>query len=127
MRSLLDSHTLLWWFIDPAKLSNAVSNELGMRENSILVSPASIWELAIKSKSGKLDAQGFLDRVDDLLMEASFELLPITPDHAVRAGFLPQIHRDPFDRMLAAQAQAESLTILSKDAVFDHYGVRRLW
>ena len=96
--------------------------------NLILVSAASAWEIATKVGLGKLPAG--VDLVSDFagqLKREGFEMLAISWDHAIRAGSLPGPHRDPFDRMLIAQAQAENIPILSKEALFDAYGVRRLW
>jgi PIN domain nuclease of toxin-antitoxin system len=92
------------------------------------VSAASAWEIATKVRLGKLptaadlaaDFIGWLDR-------EGFHALPVSAEHAIRAGLLPGAHKDPFDRMLIAQAQAENMPIVSKEKVFDHYGVRRIW
>ena len=97
-------------------------------DNELLVSAASAWEIATKVRLGKLHAGGEL--VGDFgshLARLGCEQLPISVDHAVRAGALPGEHRDPFDRMLIAQAQAEGLPIISNDRIFDAYHVRRIW
>ena len=96
-------------------------------ENEVYVSAASVWEIAIKHALGKLPAGPLLDHASELLREQTFEELPVTVAHGVRAGALPLHHKDPFDRMLAAQAQAENLVIVSSDRVFDAYGIRRMW
>ncbi len=127
MRALLDTQALLWWFRDDSALSPKARRVIAKADNELLVSAAAAWEIAIKNKSGKLAAQGLLDRFEDQLMEEGFLELPITLDHAVRAGSLVEHHKDPFDRMLVAQAQAENLPIISNDPVFDSYGVRRIW
>jgi len=92
-----------------------------------IVSVASAWELAIKDKLGKFRMGNLLERLPADLEQSGFSMLPIILDHGIRAGSLPAYHKDPFDRMLVAQAHAESLVIVSSDPVFDHYGVRRLW
>jgi PIN domain nuclease of toxin-antitoxin system len=98
------------------------------QRNELLVSAASAWEIATKTRLGKLPTGGEL--IGDLgryLGELRCESLPITLDHAVRAGSLAGEHRDPFDRMLIAQAQSENLAIISNDQVFDTYHIRRIW
>jgi len=127
MRVLIDTQVLLWWFRDDPALSAKARRTIAKADNEVLVSPASGWEMAIKNKSGKLDAQELLDRLEIELDEQGFQVLPISLDHALRAGSLVLHHKDPFDRMLVAQAQAENLPILSNDVAFDRYGVRRIW
>ncbi len=127
MRILLDTHTVLWWFGDDEQLSSRAHRSIAKAENEIIVSAVSAWEIAIKNKTGKLEAQALLDRFADALSDEGFLVLPISLDHALRAGSLVEHHKDPFDRMLVAQAQAEHLAIVSNDSVFDSYGVRRVW
>lgn len=128
MQALLDPHALLWWLSDDPALTKPARKIISDTSNPILVSSASAWEIATKVRLGKLpmaadlaaDFTGHLDR-------EGFQMLPIFWDHAIRAGLLPGFHKDPFDRMLIAQAQAEGIPILSNEALFDSYGVRRLW
>ncbi len=128
MRALLDTHALLWWLADDPALSKSARKFIAETRNTAIVSAASAWEIATKFRLGKLasaaklaaDFVGYLER-------EGFELLPILPDHAIRAGLLPGPHKDPFDRMLIAQAQAEGLPIVTNETVFDAYGVRRIW
>ena len=127
MRVLIDTQVLLWWFGDDPALSAKARRTIAKADNEVLLSAASAWEMAIKNKSGKLDAQGLLDRLEIELEEEGFLTLPISLDHALRAGSLVLHHKDPFDRMLVAQAQAENLPILSNDVVLDRYGIRRIW
>jgi PIN domain nuclease of toxin-antitoxin system len=127
VRFLLDTHTLLWWFAADPALSRRAVRVIEDAANELFVSAASAWEMAIKNRAGRLHAQFLLDRFEHQLTEKGIFALPISLDHAVRAGALPEHYRDPFDRMLVAQAQAEDLAILSNDASFDHYGVRRVW
>jgi PIN domain nuclease of toxin-antitoxin system len=128
MNILLDSHSLLWAFASPARLSVAAQQAVLTLSNRVYVSAASIWELSIKTASGKLNAKIILtEDLKRLLSERGFMRLAISTDHALRAGQLPLVHKDPFDRMLAAQAQALNFPIISADPIFDRYGVRRIW
>lgn len=120
MRLLLDTHALLWAIGDPERLHAVARMALAEERNEIWVSVASIWEIGIKRSVGKLKAP---DDLGPHLEAANFEPLTITLEHATRAGSLPMHHRDPFDRMLIAQAQAESLTVVTRDARFAPYGV----
>jgi len=85
------------------------------------------WELAIKTRAGKLEVEPLLNRWQEMLEVQRFSELPIDSAHAIRAGLLPRHHNDPFDRMLAAQAQATGWPIISADRIFEMYGVRRIW
>jgi PIN domain nuclease of toxin-antitoxin system len=128
MRLLIDTHALLWWLIDDPALPATARKHLSKAGNTILVSSASVWEIATKHRIGKLpDAADLLADFAGYLSRERFEGLPISIDHAVRAGLLPGPHKDPFDRMLIAQAQSENVPILSNDAAFNAYNVRRLW
>lgn len=128
MRLLIDTHALLWWLIDDPELPATARKHLSRAGNTILVSSASVWEIATKHRIGKLpDAADLLADFAGYLSRERFEGLPISVDHAVRAGSLPGPHKDPFDRMLIAQAQSENVPILSSDAALDAYSVRRLW
>jgi PIN domain nuclease of toxin-antitoxin system len=125
---LLDTHALLWWGFEHPRLSRRARTTIGDAETTVFVSAATAWEIAIKARLGKLPgAQRFAAGVGEYLAEQGFVGLDITIAHAQRAGALPAVHRDPFDRMLVAQAQAENLTLVSNEGVFDHYGVARLW
>ena len=98
------------------------------RANTILVSAASAWEVATKVRSGKLpQAESLIQGFEYRLEQFSFEPVSVGIHDAVRAGLLPEHHKDPFDRMLAAQCQRESIPIISNDKIFDLYGVRRIW
>jgi len=128
VRALLDTHTLLWWLSDDPALSKPARKFIAETKNTVVVSAASAWEIATKVRLGKLATAAELaaDFVGSVGREA-FELLSISPDHAIRAGLLPGPHKDPFDRMLIAQAQAEGIPIVTNEIVFDTYGVRRIW
>jgi len=127
MNLLVDSHALLWWLGATDKLSNIALDALRSPVNRVYVSAAVAWELAIKVNLGKLDASELISDLPRVLFEKGFRRLAISMDHALRAGSLPQHHRDPFDRMLIAQAQALGFAIVSADAEFDRYGVARIW
>ena len=127
MKVLLDTHVVVWWLEDGSRLSKRAAGILGNLENTVLLSAAVGWELAIKVNLGKFKPASILDGMDRLMKQQAFSELPITLEMAVRAGLLPTYHNDPFDRMLVAQAQSLNIPILSADAVLDRYDVKRLW
>jgi len=128
VRLLIDTHALLWWLSDDPSLSAAARRAMAETSNVLLVSAASAWEIATKVRLGRLpgaaelaaDFQGFM-------LREGFTTLDITADHGIRAGFLPGPHKDPFDRMLISQAQAENVPIVTNERTFETYGVRRVW
>jgi PIN domain nuclease of toxin-antitoxin system len=109
------------------RLSKQAARTIANPENQILISAVVGWEVAIKVGVGKMKPSSILDGLDRALERESFSELPITLDAAVRAGLLPLHHRDPFDRLLIAQAQSLQVSILSSDEVLDLYDVKRLW
>jgi PIN domain nuclease of toxin-antitoxin system len=127
VRALLDTQVLFLWFDNFPAVSPSARRTIANPENERIVSAASAWELAIKTRIGKLQAQPLLDRLQEYLTEQGFLALPITLEHATRAGLLAPHHKDPFDRMLVAQAQAENLSIVSNDRAFDRYSLNRIW
>jgi PIN domain nuclease of toxin-antitoxin system len=127
VKVLLDTHVVVWWLEDAVRLSKRAATILANRDNSILISAAVGWELAIKVNIGKMRPRSILDGLDHMLRREAFSELPITLEMGVRAGLLPPHHRDPFDRMLVAQAQSLNVPILSADAILDQYDVKRLW
>jgi len=128
LRLLLDTHALLWWLTDDRSLPASARKLIARGSNTVVVSAASAWEIATKVRLGKLPmAVDLVADLDRVLAQEGFEPLAISVDHSVRAGLLPGPHKDPFDRMLIAQSQAENVPILSNDAALDGYGVRRLW
>jgi PIN domain nuclease of toxin-antitoxin system len=127
MRLLLDTHVLIWWFNEPSRLSQKAYSLLRGSGNSIFVSAAAAWELAIKVNSGKVDALSLISDLASHVAEEGFAELPISMQQAVRAGLLPRHHRDPFDRVLVAQAQDLGIPVLSADRVLDRYDVKRIW
>jgi len=128
MNLLLDTHAFLWWITDDNQLSKQVRELIRDGRNKIFWSTASSWEVAIKYALGRLPLPDFPEKfLPNALVENRIESLPINDFHAYRAGRLPLHHRDPFDRMLIAQAQAESLTLLSDDPQFSRYGLKVIW
>jgi PIN domain nuclease of toxin-antitoxin system len=128
MHLLLDTHALLWWLSDDPALPQPARRAVADMKNAVYVSAASAWEIATKVRLGKLPAA--VDLASDFagrLERELFRTLPISAEHAIRAGLLAGPHKDPFDRMLIAQAQAENMPVLSNEIVFDGYGVRRIW
>jgi PIN domain nuclease of toxin-antitoxin system len=125
---LLDTHAFLWWLAGDAQLSRRARAAITSTDNIVHVSAASSWEIATKFRLGKLP--GVTSIVDDIagaVASQAFVALSITLVHAQAAGVLPLHHRDPFDRMLIAQAHAESLSLVSNEEIFDQYAVRRVW
>jgi PIN domain nuclease of toxin-antitoxin system len=128
VKVLLDTHTLIWAKISPASLSRQVAEIMADPLNEIFVSAATAWEIATKVRLGKLPGadsleRDFLETVED----SGYTLLPIEAESALRAGRLIADHGDPFDRMIAAQALAMDIPVLSTDTKLDLFGVRRLW
>ena len=122
MKLLLDTLTLLWWLADSPQLS-AKARSAVARASTVYVSAVTVWEISIKKACGKLKAP---DDLEEALLMSDFAQLPITAAHAWAAGALPLHHHDPFDRMLIAQARAESLTLATRDETMRKYPVRVL-
>ncbi len=120
MNLLLDTHVLLWWVDDPSLLSEPAAAAIRDVGNAVYVSAATAWEIVIKKALGKLEAP---DNLDEVLRECHFTPLPITVAHALAVLSLPMHHRDPFDRMLVAQTNAEGMTIVSRDPKVLEYAV----
>lgn len=128
MRVLLDTHALLWWFTDDPRLSEKARALIGDADNEILVSTASAWEIAAKHRLGKLEeAAEAVIRFEELVAADGFTYLPISPRHGLRAGIYHTAHRDPFDRMLAAQAEIESVPLITLDPAFKQFEIATLW
>ena len=128
MRVLLDTHTVLWATLSPSSLSRKASEIIADERNVILVSAASAWEIATKVRLGKLPGAEMLEREFlEIMNRAGYTLLPIDVESALRAGRLIGEHRDPFDRMIASQALANDIPILSTDSRLDAFGARRIW
>lgn len=127
-RLLLDTHVFLWWVTDDANLTTVTRQAIADTNNECCLSLASCWEMAIKSSLGKLRLAKPVGRfVTEQLADNGFTLLPIELRHAARIEKLPFHHRDPFDRLLIAQAITEKLTIVTADQIFAKYGAKTLW
>jgi PIN domain nuclease of toxin-antitoxin system len=120
---LLDTHVFIWWRCEPSRLISTVQSRIAIAD-LVFVSVASAWEAAIKRSLGRLDLP---DSMEAGVLASGFEQLPITFSHTERAAALPPHHRDPFDRMLVAQAQAEGLTLVTRDRSLEPYDVEILW
>jgi PIN domain nuclease of toxin-antitoxin system len=119
MNYLLDTHILLWWIFDDPKLNTNCRDIIGSSAHRIFVSSASAWEIATKYRIGKLpEAKQLVEQYSQILNQANFIELPITAPHALRAGSLPILHRDPFDRMIMAQAELEKVPVMTYDNAF---------
>ena len=127
MRLLLDTHALLWWLFGSESLSSKARQALERETNTVFVSAAVAWEIAIKRRTGKLLLPEQFTDLEAVVELEGFSQLPVSMAHALAAGGLPGPHRDPFDRMLIAQAIAENMSLVSNEQRFDAYGVKRLW
>ncbi len=128
MRDLLDAHTLLWSQDDIGRLPSSAAAALTDPAHDRLLSIVTVWEIGIKVSLGKLPlSKPFRSWIDTAIADLVLTLLPITVDHVERLAALPFHHRDPFDRLLIAQSQAEGIPLISCDALFDAYGVQRIW
>jgi PIN domain nuclease of toxin-antitoxin system len=128
VRVLIDTHSLIWCAVDDSNLSRNARSILSSFETEVFVSAASAWEITTKVRLGKLPgAEAFAAEFRTRVERLGFQELAIEVEHGQRAGLLSGEHRDPFDRMLIAQAQAEKMPVVSKDVIFDHYRVRRIW
>jgi PIN domain nuclease of toxin-antitoxin system len=128
LRLLLDTHAFLWWLGGDAGLSLRARDAVADAANEIFVSAASTWEIATKHRIGKLPGvAAIVADLDGAISDQGFHGLPISVRHGQIAGALPGDHRDPFDRMLIAQAMQETLALVSNEHIFDRFGVARLW
>jgi len=130
VRLLLDTHAWLWFYLGDSQLSGQARALIDDAANTKLISPASYWELAIKVSIGKyLLQESFEDFIQHSLVENGFVVLPVEPKHAAQLAVLPfrPGHKDPFDRLLIAQAMVEGIPLVSGDKAFDAYSVSRLW
>ena len=128
MRLLLDTHAFLWFVLNDTSLSTVARSLISDPQNDVLISPATYWEVAIKVSIGKYQLPGpFADFMSEQIARNDLTILPITVGHAAVVALLPFHHKDPFDRLLIAQAIVENIPVLSVDAAFDPYPVIRLW
>jgi PIN domain nuclease of toxin-antitoxin system len=127
-RYLLDTHTFVWMASAPEWLGTEARERIESPANELFLSVASVWEIAIKSSLGKLELPAALPAfLEEQLASTRTTILDVRSEHAVRVEDLPWHHRDPFDRLLVAQARFESLPLLSRDSAFDAYAVERIW
>ena len=127
MTLLLDTHTLIWFSENNPQLSLTSLKAIESPDNTRYVSMATFWEIAIKLSIGKLQLNKPLASIITEIQVNGFHLLPIVPAHILQVETLPFFHRDPFDRILIAQSLLEDFTLVSNEAVFDEYGVKRIW
>ena len=121
LRLLLDTHTLVWWLSDVSRLAEGARNAIADPRNDVFVSAVTGWEISVKRAKGHMTAP---DNLSAVIGEKGFIHLPLTFHHAEQAGNLPMHHRDPIDRMLIAQAQAEGLVLVTRDTLIPPYGIR---
>ena len=128
MRLLLDTHTLAWWVLDDPHLSDRARDLLADPDNEIVASAVSAFEMATKHRLGKWDDIGeFVAGFENAMTAEGFQLLSISPAHAILAGRMPGAHRDPFDRLLAAQAEVDAMTLVTNDPRFGEFGSETVW
>ena len=124
---LLDTHALVWWLEARENLSHKAKKIIEDSKTVVFVSAVTGWELAIKTQIGKFKSAGLVHALEREIEKEGFVELPISMEHALLAGSLGSPHKDPFDRLLIAQAQVEEVPIISNDKVFDGFSVRRIW
>jgi PIN domain nuclease of toxin-antitoxin system len=128
MKLALDSHAFVWWSLDHPRLSRAARTAIADADNEVYISAVVAWELATKVRIGKwTDARELAENFDLALARNNFQPLAISTAHARAAGFLAGRHRDPFDRMLAAQSQIEDMPLITADPVFKAFGTKVIW
>jgi PIN domain nuclease of toxin-antitoxin system len=128
LRLLLDTHAFLWWLTDDPRLSERARDAMSDDGNPVFVSAASAWEMATKHRLGKLgEAAGAVERFAELVAADGFSHLAVNYFHALKAGRYAVEHRDPFDRMLAAQSELEGLVLVTRDPAFEAFATQTLW
>ncbi|HWJ75276.1 MAG TPA: type II toxin-antitoxin system VapC family toxin [Kaistia sp.] len=128
MSLLLDTHAWIWWNTGNPRLGRALIERMASQEDRIFVSAASVWETVTKHRLGKLpDAEPFVGQIEAVIQDDGFLPLAITTRHAAMAAAFEDPHKDPFDRLLIAQALTDDLTLVSNETLFDRFGVARLW
>jgi PIN domain nuclease of toxin-antitoxin system len=127
-RLLLDTHAFIWWLSGSIRLPATVRSLIAQEDIVVFVSAASAWEIATKSRIGKMpEADGLSDQIPGILQEQGFRPLSVSVADGQRAGLLPSGHQDPFDRMLAAQALGRDMALATADPAFETFGVRVVW
>jgi PIN domain nuclease of toxin-antitoxin system len=125
---LLDTHAFLWAVTGDRRLSSPARALIEDGENQVFLSAVSMWEIVLKAKAGKLHVEGSVAKVlEEQMRQARISPLPIYPAHVLRVAALPPIHKDPFDRLLIAQAQAENLALVTRDPEIRRYAVQVIW
>lgn len=127
MRLLLDTHALIWWWTNDAQLSNAARDAIASLDNEVFVSAASAWEISTKQRIGKLNLPAAVENYADLLLADGFISLEVSHVHSLRAGSYSAAHRDPFDRMLAAQSEIEEMPLVTRGSAFSQFACETLW
>jgi PIN domain nuclease of toxin-antitoxin system len=128
VRLLLDTHSLIWAMDDPTKLSGPASTALQDPANDLLLSAATVWELAIKVGQGKLKLSlPYRQWMEKAIADLELTILPVTVEYGERQSSLATHHKDPFDRLIIAQALVEGMGVVSSDTAFDAYGITRVW
>ena len=128
MNVMLDTHAFLWFVLNDPQLSASAKTQIEDATTEVFVSPAVYWEIAIKLRLGKIDLHASYDEfIQRGIVENDFTILPIEPKHTSVLTAMPLHHRDPFDRLLVAQATVEKMAVVSADSALDAYGVRRVW
>lgn len=128
MRLLLDTHALIWFYLGDSRMSKAARLLIEDAANIKVVSPAAFWELAIKIGLGKYTlTESYDDFIQHAILDSGFQILPVEPRHTSVLIALPQHHKDPFDRLMIAQAMVEGIPLVSLDSDFDLYPITRLW
>ena len=127
MNILLDTHSFIWFFNGDEQLPVAIKEMIENISNNCFISIGSIWEIAIKVNLGKLDLMGDFTSIASFISENRIEIVPVTFKHVEKLLRLSLHHRDPFDRIIIAQAISEDLTVATKDIIFHHYGVKIIW
>ena len=123
---LIDTHTLIWFMFDDSQLSETALSKIKTEDN-VYVSVASLWEIAIKQSLGKLNISNSIQDITDKCKEADILILPLEPKHLDHIKELPDIHKDPFDRLIVSQAATEGMTLITKDSIIPQYDVKTLW
>lgn len=128
MRLLLDTHAFLWFVLNDSRLSSIARSAIANPDNTVLFSPASYWEIAIKISVGKYSIPGgFAEFIQQQIDGNDFTIQPVLVSHAAQVASLPFHHRDPFDRLLIAQSIVENVPLVSADGTFDEYSIDRIW